>query len=110
MKHEFYTITGKVLKRIVDEDRYNNRYMAVNLTNRNTIEFRIMRGTLNLESFYACIDFITTLALEARYMNFKSTAKDWLKKMKPETLRYLKNRGCSFDGAVDELIAERNVA
>lgn len=36
----------------------SNRYMALNLTNRNTIEFRIFKGTLKYETFMACFEFV----------------------------------------------------
>jgi len=34
-----------------------NRYEAVNLSNKDTIEFRIFKGTLKRESFYKAIEF-----------------------------------------------------
>lgn len=37
------------------------RYVAVNLQNRNTIEFRIFRGTLKHETFLATLQFVDTL-------------------------------------------------
>lgn len=36
----------------------SNRYMALNLTNYNTIEFRIFKGTLKYETFMACFEFV----------------------------------------------------
>lgn len=35
-----------------------NRYTCVNLTNTDTIEFRMFRGTLNLNSFLATLQFV----------------------------------------------------
>lgn len=39
----------------------NSRYEAVNLRNRDTIEFRIFKGTLKRESFYKAIEFCDAL-------------------------------------------------
>lgn len=39
----------------------HDRYEMVNLCNSKTIEFRIFRGTLKLESLLACIEFATAL-------------------------------------------------
>lgn len=42
-------------------DRSRDRYEAVNLTNDHTIEFRIFRGTLKRETFFACLEFCAAL-------------------------------------------------
>ena len=39
----------------------NDRYEAINLTNRDTIEFRIFRGTLKRESFFKALEFCDSL-------------------------------------------------
>ena len=45
-----------------DMKAYNlDRYHAVNLTNRNTIEFRMFRGTLNIETFFATLQLVDTI-------------------------------------------------
>ena len=41
---------------------YNDRYFAVNLVNTNTVEIRLWRGTLNLETFMATLKFTARLA------------------------------------------------
>ena len=43
------------LERAKDEDE---RYFAVNLTNRMTIEFRMFKGTLNIDTFIATLQLI----------------------------------------------------
>ena len=45
----------------VNEAKSKGRYLAVNLRNDNTIEFRMFRGTLNIESFLATIQLISTI-------------------------------------------------
>lgn len=47
---------------VEDMKCYNlDRYHAVNLTNRNTIEFRMFRGTLNIETFFATLQLVDTI-------------------------------------------------
>lgn len=40
---------------------YGSRYLALNLNNKNTIEFRLFRGTLKPERIAACIEFVQAL-------------------------------------------------
>ena len=39
----------------------STRYMALNLTNYNTIEFRIFRGTLNFDTFMASVELVNNI-------------------------------------------------
>lgn len=41
-----------------------DRYMALNLTNKNTIEFRLFRGTLNYKTWYAYVEFIHNIMVQ----------------------------------------------
>lgn len=43
-------------------DNHDGRYFAVNITNTNTIELRMFRGTLNYDSFMAILYFVDSLA------------------------------------------------
>lgn len=45
------------------EDSLDTRYSAVNLTNRDTIEFRVFKGTLNFETFKATMQFVSSIHL-----------------------------------------------
>ena len=45
---------------------YSSHYTAVNLTHTNTIEIRLWRGTLNLETFMATLKFTARLAVLCR--------------------------------------------
>lgn len=46
----------KVADKLQDKARDEGRYKAVNLQNRNTVEFRLFRGTLRRETFYATLE------------------------------------------------------
>ena len=39
----------------------STRYMALNLTNHNTIEFRLFRGTLNFDTFMASVELVNNI-------------------------------------------------
>lgn len=43
------------------KNKNNYRYLALNLTNTKTIEFRIFRGTLRFKTFMACLELVYNL-------------------------------------------------
>ena len=44
-----------------DAAKSRDRYRAINTTNTDTIEFRLFRGTLRLETFNATLQLVDTL-------------------------------------------------
>lgn len=58
---KFADIVDKVKK-----TKDKGRYQAVNLTNYNTVEFRIFRGTLKYNTFIASLQFVSTLVRYAK--------------------------------------------
>ena len=40
----------------------NGRYQAINLENTSTVEFRIFKGTLNLNTFLSAIQFVIVIS------------------------------------------------
>lgn len=85
---------------VADMKCYNlNRYYAINLTNRSTIEFRMFRGTLKSETFFATLQLVDTIV---RYVKEHTNAdiqslnfEDLL--ITDELKTYwerVKNRGC----------------
>lgn len=46
---------------------HHYHYYAINLANINTIEFRIFRGTLNIETFFASLELVSNFVNFARY-------------------------------------------
>lgn len=83
-------------------DRYNRcgshgmRYKAVNIINDNTIEVRIMRGTLNYDTFLATLDFLITIQKNANNISIDDldNLDKWFEGMKPETLAYIREHRC----------------
>jgi hypothetical protein len=54
---------------------YSCRYFAVNLTNSNTIEIRLWRGSINPETFEATLRFTARLAELCKYTSAVELAK-----------------------------------
>lgn len=78
-------------------DYHCGRYYAVNLENmytKQTVEVRIMRGTLNLDTFKACIDFIIRVAKNAKRIKWRDVenVKLWLNGISDNTKRYINER------------------
>ena len=87
---------------------YRGRYTCVNLTNPNTIEFRIFRGTLKFNTVIATLQLVSKLCDVAVFMS-----DDELKNMSwsgfvssldedtyPELIQYLKERRLYVNDAV----------
>lgn len=82
--------------KVAKDDCCNGRYHVVNLCNSQTVEIRVMRGTLNHDTFLATIDFVVRIARNAKKISYKNIDKlaFWLDGMAPETLEYMHRRGC----------------
>lgn len=62
-------------KKIIEKRDNNNRYVAINMKHKKTIEFRIFKGTLNVETIYATLQLIDNL-IEYAIQNPDLTKKD----------------------------------
>ena len=79
---------------------YQGRYTCINLTNRNTIEFRIFRGTLKYNTLIATLQFVERLCSVAIVLSEEELqALSWSDLMLgiqdsqyPELVKYLKER------------------
>ena len=96
--------TDKDIKDLVKGKKYADRYRAINLTNRNTVEVRIMRGTLNPDTFKASYDFLYTLVKNCKRVKYSDryNLTEWFKGLKPETIDYMKSRH-AFDAYTAQL-------
>ena len=56
-KKEYGTVKNQITGRVGRSERYE----AVNLVNKDTIEFRLFKGTLKRESFYKALEFCDAL-------------------------------------------------
>lgn len=80
------------------KERHLGRYVAVNLENYNTIEFRIFRGTLRYQTFIATLQLVDEICHVCTYLNDKELeGLSWSSFVlgiydKPELIGYLKSK------------------
>lgn len=76
----------------------NTRYKYINLTNSNTIEFRLGRGTLNYKSFMAWNDFHDCLITNVKNVSYEDidNLDKWLNGINDDTIDYLKSKDCFY--------------
>lgn len=68
--------TGRtIVYKAMNKSGNYSRYIALNLQNEKTIEFRIFRGTLKLESFLKNIEFIRALIAWAKDISINQVTK-----------------------------------
>ena len=79
------------------------RYQCINLQNKHTVEFRIFRGTLNIDPFIATLQLVSNLcelACEKTFDEFKKL--DWMDVVNyheyPELTAYWNNAAYGFGG------------
>jgi hypothetical protein len=90
-----YVSYDEALDIIDDYDRNNchdDRYKCVNLQKNNTVEIRIMKGTLNYNSFMACLDFMITVAKNSNKVRDLNSWDEWLDGISDNTKEYLSTR------------------
>jgi len=95
---DYEDLTQDDAKQLV-KSKDHTRYRAVNLTNTNTIEIRIMRGTLNYKSFMACIDFVVKTAIMSKTIAYRDVNdfNKWIKNIDESTKEYIKSRGIQLE-------------
>ena len=88
--------------------RHGGRYTCVNLTNTDTIEFRMFRGTLKLNTFLATLQLVDRICDVALYMTDEEIkAMSWTTFVSgcannhPELVQYLKERRLYINEPVD---------
>lgn len=83
----------KSLDYIKKNKETSTRYMALNLTNSNTIEFRIFKGTLKYETFMADLEFVNNLVTIASDLSIPVEEMTWNK---------ITSMGCFLPQYIDE--------
>ena len=80
--------------------KYSGRYVAVNLTNYETIEFRLFRGTLKYRTFIATLELVSHICyLASQLLDEDFEKMSWLDFVQtidevemPELIEYLKSK------------------
>lgn len=100
-------------KAVLDNAKKNHfeRYKCINLTNDQTIEFRMFRGTLKLNTFLAVLQMVDLICDAALYLSDQEVqALTWSDFVAgctaPELIRYLKERRLYVS---DPVIADEEV-
>lgn len=75
----------------------SGRYLAVNLNNYKTIELRIFRGTLNVDTFYATLHLVNNIVEIAKRENVRGISFKQLIHLNnyADLIEYAKQRGCN---------------
>ena len=81
----------------VKKGYHGGRYSCVNLENRSTIEFRMFRGTLKLNTLLATLQMVNRICDVALFMSDEEVeAMSWTTFVtgctQPELVQYLKER------------------
>ena len=81
------------------KDKHMGRYVAVNLENSNTVEFRLFRGTLNYKTFLATLQLVDEICFHAYHMSDQEMENmswsDFVLRILPkktELIEYLKQK------------------
>jgi len=93
---------------------HGNRYRCINLENRDTIEFRIFRGTLKFSTILATLQLVDEICDVAFLLSDDEVSKlgwpDFIERIKtdihPELVAYLKEKRLYINEPVLELIGE----
>ena len=98
---KYATISDTILETYQKaKDKDLGRYVAVNLSNYSTIEFRLFRGTLRYETFIAALQLVDEICrLALRLHDYEMEELSWSEFVmridqseKPELIEYLKSR------------------
>ncbi|MCR4645331.1 MAG: amidoligase family protein [Oscillospiraceae bacterium] len=105
-----YEKTGEEILKKAKESGHG-RYCAINLCNYDTIEFRLFRGTLKLNTFLATLQFVDTICDVAFSMSQTDLeALSWSEFVShieyPELVQYLKERNLYIN---EHVFAEEDV-
>ena len=99
-------------KEILDKAKdCGNRYVAVNLRNYSTVEFRLFRGTLRYNTFIATLQFVSEICRVALTMSEEEIdSMSWSEFVRSvrydELIQYLKERRLYVN---EEILAEEEV-
>ena len=91
------------------KSKYAGRYVAVNLTNEDTIEFRLFRGTLRYATFLATLQLVEEICIcamlltdeQMEHLSWSEFVRGIDAESKPELIDYLKSKNLYVNDAVE---------
>lgn len=74
------------------------RYIAVNVTNRNTVEVRLGRSTMDVERFYGWVHFIAAMVRRSETITAKEADdfNEWMYKAPTDVMEFVARAGVHF--------------
>lgn len=75
-----------------------NRYIAVNVTNRNTVEVRLGRSTMDINKFYGWLHFIAAMVRRCETITAKEADdfNEWMYKAPTDVMEFVAGAGVFF--------------
>ena len=100
--------TKEEQKRIA-EAHTGDRYIAVNVTNDDTVEVRLGRSTMDIDKFYSWIHFIAAMVRRAETITLKEADdfNEWLYGAPSDVQEFVRNAGVDFTEPVRPIPTER---
>ena len=95
-------------KRIA-ERHGGNRYIAVNVTNRSTVEVRLGRSTMDFDRFYGWMHFIAAMVRRSETITAKEADNfnEWMYKAPTDVMEYVAAAGVFFTEPLRPIPTER---
>lgn len=91
-------------------DDHEGRYYSINLTNKDTIEFRMFKGTLNINTYFATLEFVDKLTTMVKEHTIEELQRMSFEEfLTPLALEYYNSRKNKFEeggGSVEEVRQE----
>lgn len=93
----------------IAEAHTGDRYIAVNVTNDDTVEVRLGRSTMDIDKFYSWIHFIAAMVRRAETIDFKEADdfNEWLYGAPSDVQEFVRNAGVDFTEPVRPIPTER---
>ena len=90
-----------------------NRYSAINLYNRNTVEFRIFKGSLNPDTIRAMVDFCDIIIKNAKRYDIDDipflSFGDWVEGRSGYLERYIYSRNINLYSTKSSLDVDKSI-
>lgn len=100
---------SKAEQKEIAEYHSGDRYIAVNVTNDDTVEVRLGRSTMDINKFYSWLHFIVAMVRRAETISAKEADdfNQWLYGAPSDVQEFVSNAGVYFTEPVRPITAER---
>ena len=93
----------------IAEAHTGDRYIAVNVTNDDTVEVRLGRSTMDIDKFYSWLHFIAAMVRRAETITLKEADdfNEWLYGAPSDVQEFVRNAGVDFTEPLRPITTER---